>query len=75
MRPPTQRSLPDTPGDSTRVATMTLCFLSGAAAAFMAYSMYSNLKTFHNRSHEHISRKKREAQRQETNRAIEDCKT
>ncbi|KAI7854060.1 armadillo-type protein [Circinella umbellata] len=72
MRPPTQRSLPDTPNDSTRAATMTLCFLSGVAAAFMAYSMYSNLKIFHNRSHEHTSRKKREVQRQETNRAIED---
>ncbi|KAI9244676.1 hypothetical protein BDA99DRAFT_528851 [Phascolomyces articulosus] len=72
MSPPTQRSLPDAPGDSTRAATMTLCFLSGVAAAFMGYSMYSNLKTFHNRNQEHTSRKKREAQRHETNRIIED---
>ena len=54
-------------------ANATFYFLSGMAAVFMAYSIYSNVKSFRERNAVYTSRRKREVMRQEANKRVEDC--
>lgn len=59
--------------DSLSPANATFYFLSGVAAVFMAYSIYSNVKSFRERNAVYTSRRKREVMRQEANKRVEDC--
>ncbi|ORY89227.1 hypothetical protein BCR43DRAFT_124185 [Syncephalastrum racemosum] len=47
-------------------------FLSGVSAVLMAYSMYTHLKTFHERNAVHLNRRHRDNHRHEANKRIED---
>ncbi|KAI7884559.1 ARM repeat-containing protein [Lichtheimia hyalospora FSU 10163] len=53
-------------------ANATLYFMSGMAAVLMAYSIYSNVKSFRERNAVYTSRRKREVMRQEANKRVED---
>lgn len=69
MRPPPYRI--DNNGSSSN---SVFYFLSGVSAVLTAYSMYTHLKTFHDRNAVHLDRRRRETQRHEANKRIEDCR-